>query len=578
MIEAICWVLVHSLWQGVLLALAGGGVILCTKRSAAAVRYRLLCGLLGLFLAGLGVTFVYEWTMVSGSGDGIGAVGVSMSWLGEWCSAHAVQIVGVWSIITIVKSIRMAAGWKYMWRMRREGVMAPALWVERMDELRRRLDIRRTVKLVESALVRVPIVIGQLRPIIYIPLGLINHLPASEMEAVLLHELAHIRRYDFAVNMVQHVVECLLFFNPGFLWISSLLREERENCCDDIAIAHTRDRVEFVRTLVRFSENSLRGMALAFPGNKRQLLHRVLRISRQENKTLSGRERLVLLAGCIVLFCLLMARVGRADVQKTEEPVVSAHPVKTAPAELVSVLRTQEQVAQNMEWVEAQLDQLHHKSGRKVRNKPAQDVDEMPAKKEQAMKNREQVQMQEQAEMQEQTQMQEQAQMQEQMQVQDQAVRDRLQAEEERAQGELDRSQAERDRDQAEKNRVQVEKNRQRVEQNRVQVELNRQQVLRNLEQDKLNKVQALRDHEQAARDLEQANRNRERAERDRIQAELDRQQADRDREQVARDRVQAETARQRAEMERAKANLDRQLAELNQKKADPDGQKSKNN
>jgi bla regulator protein BlaR1 len=557
MIQAICWVLVHSLWQGVLLSLVGGGVILCTKRSAAAMRYRLLCGLLGMFLAGMGLTFVYEWAMASGSVDGNSGVGVSMSWLGDWFSVHAVQIVGVWLIIAVVRSIRMAAGWKYMWRMRREGMMAPASWVERMDELSRRLDIRRTVKLVESALVRVPMVMGQLRPIIYIPLGLINHLPAGEMEAVLLHELAHIRRYDYVVNMVQHMAECLLFFNPGFLWISSLLREERENSCDDMAIAHTRDRVEFVRALVRFSEHSLHRMVLAFPGDKRQLLHRVLRISRQENKTLSGRERLILLGGFLVLLCLLVAGVGRADIKRIEEPVVKvtevggrpveAQPVKTAHVELVSVLRAREQVAQNMEWVEAQLDRLHHKSGKKLKNKPVQIADEMPAKKEQA-------------------------------QMQERAVRDGLQAEQERAQGELDRSQAERDRAQAERNRVQVEQNQVQVERNGVQVELNRQQVLRNLEQDRLNRDQALRNNEQAVRDHAQAQKNREQAERDRMQAERDRQQAERDRQQAERDWSQAELARQRAGMERAKADQDRQLAELNQKRADPDGQQSKNN
>jgi bla regulator protein BlaR1 len=478
MIQAICWVLVHSLWQGVLLALAGGGVILCTKRAAAAMRYRLLCGLLGIFLAGMGVTFVYEWAMVSGSAEGNSGVGVSMSWLGDWCSAHAVQIVGVWLIIAVVRSIRMAAGWKYMWRMRREGVIAPALWVERMGELSRQLGIRRTVKLVESALVRVPVVIGQLRPIIYIPLGLINHLPASEMEAVVLHELAHIRRYDHVVNMVQHVAECLLFFNPGFLWISSLMRQERENSCDDVAIAHTRDRVEFVRALVRFSEHSLRGMVLAFPGDKRQLLHRVLRISRQENKTLSGRERLVLFGGCLVLVCLLVAGAGRADVKRIGDPVVKvtetvgrrpveAQPVKTAPAELVSVLRAREQVTQNMEWVEAQLDRLHHKSGRKVRNKQVRDVEQPAAN--------------------------------------------------------VEEMQAKVEGDEVQK---------------REQTELALEQAERNQAQDKLNKDQAQRDREQAVRDREQANRNREQAERDRVQAERDRQQAGLDRQQAELERA----------------------------------------
>jgi hypothetical protein len=446
----------------------------------------------------MGVTFIYEWTMVSESG-GTGAGG-SMNWLGDWCSAHAVQIVWVWFIIMIFRSIRMAAGWKYIWRMRREGLMAPALWVDRMDELGRQLDIRRRVKLVESVLVRVPMVIGQLRPIIYIPLGLINHLPASEMEAVLLHELAHIRRYDYVVNMVQQVAECLLFFNPGFLWISSLLREERENCCDDIAIAHTRDRVEFVRALVRFKEHSLRGMALAFPGNKRQLLHRVLRISRQENKTLSARERLVLLGGCLVLISLLMARVGRADIKKIEERVdaisvrpAGSRPVEAAPPELLSVLQTQQQVAQNMEWVKAELNRLHHRSGRKKNNKEVQ-----------IQEKRNRIQME----------------------VNSQQAEPGVALAQNNEQAARDREQAERDRQQAVRDREEAERNRQQAN---------------------LDKDQALRDRDQAARDREQAQKNR--------------QQAERDRQQADRNRQQAEMARKQAELERAKADLERKQA-----------------
>ena len=528
MIQAICWVLVHSLWQGVLLALAGGGVILSTKRTAAAVRYRILCGLVSVFLGGMGVTFIYEWTMVSESG-GAGAGG-SMYWLGDWCSAHAVQIVRVWFIIMIFRSIRMAAGWKYIWRMRREGLMAPALWEGRMDELSRQLCIRPTVRLVESVLVRVPMVIGQLRPIIYIPLGLINHLPASEMEAVLLHELAHIRRYDHVVNMMQQVAECLLFFNPGFLWISSLLREERENCCDDIAIAHTQDRVEFVRALVRFKEHSLRGMALAFPGNKRQLLHRVLRISRQENKTLSGRERLVLLGGCLVLMCLLVARVGRVDIKKIENRVeavgvrpAGSGPVELAPADLLSVLQTRQQVAQNMEWVKAELDRLHHRSGRKKINKGVRAV-EQP---EQGEVNSEE------------------------------AERDHALVVQDNEQAERDPMQAVQSEEQTDRVRDQAELDRQQGERDREQAERNRQQA--NLDRD-----QALRDREQAARDREQAERNLAQAEKDRQRAELDRLQAD-------RDRQQAEMARKQAELERVKGDPER-------KQTGQDEQKSKNN
>ncbi len=464
MIQAICWVLVHSLWQGVLLALAGGGVILSTKRTAAAVRYRILCGLLSLFLVGMGLTFFYEWTRVSGGGDGSAEVGVSMNWLGDWCSMHAVQIVAAWLIVTIVKSFRLVTGWEYMRRMRREGLMAPALRVERVDALSRQLGIRKTVRLVESALVRVPMVIGQLRPIIYIPLGLINHLPASEMEAVLMHELAHIRRYDHMVNMAQQVVECLLFFNPGFLWISSLLREERENSCDDIAIAHTRDRVEFVRALVRFKEHSLRGMALAFPGNKRQLLHRVLRISRQENKTLSGRERLVLLGGFLVLMCLLVAGAGRADIKKAGQRLeaASARPAEArlvaAPPELLSVLQAREQVTQNMEWVKAQLDRLHHHTGKKKRSEKLSHAEPPTAGMEQTQASARQNPVQE-------------------AHNREQAERDREQAERNRQQASRDREQAVRDREQAVRDREQAQRDRLQAQQDRQQAEMARQQA-----------------------------------------------------------------------------------------------------
>ncbi len=512
MIQAICWVLVHSLWQGVLLALAGGGVILCTKRLAAAMRYRLLCGLAGIFMAGMGGTFLYEWTLEGRNGDGAGGVGVSINWLGDWCSEHAIQVVTVWLTVAVIKTMRMAVGWSYIRQMRREGLAAPALWVERVDGLCRRLGIRQAVKLVESALVRVPMVIGQLRPIIYIPLGLINHLPASEMEAVLLHELAHIRRYDHLVNMVQQAAECLLFFNPGFLWISAIIREERENSCDDIAIAHTRDRVEFVRALVRFKEHSIQGMALAFPGNKRQLLHRVLRISRQENKTLSGKERLVLLGGCLVMLCLLVAR---ADVKKKAEPAAEARlaavrlaeavPVTEVPKEVVTVLQEREQVTQNMEWVKAQLDQLHHKLNTKKRKI---DMDKEAMNAERA--ERDQQRATEQDRQQEAQRVEQEAK---------QSLADKLQADRDREQAKL---QADKDREQAEMDRQQAERDRQQAEQDRLQ------------------------------------------ADRDRKQAELDRQQADKERERAMLERRQAEDSRKQVERERKRAEQDQQKSKNN--------------
>ena len=542
MIEAICWALVHSLWQGLLLALAGGGIILSTRRSVAAVRYRLLCLLSGLFLAGLVATFYYELSLGSSEETGSAVPTVSVNWFVEWCSAHAWLIVAGWMTVAVLKSVRMAAGWTYLQQLRRMGKSAPALWTEKIEALSEQVGVRRTVKLVESALVKVPMVIGQLKPIIYIPLGLINHLPPGEMEAVLLHELAHIRRYDHLVNMIQQIAECVLFFNPGFLWISSIVREERENSCDDMAIAQTGDPVEFVRALVRFKEHSVRGAVLAFPGNRRQLLHRVLRISRRENNTLSGRERIVLLVGCLAILLLLAARLGnvvshqkvppiQAKVTQQEQggqlaavefnPINAKETAKVAP-ELVQVLQTRQQVAQNMEWVQAQLRQLHKPGKRKNRESVNRMTD-----RQQVSGNPGQEQLV--IEMQR-----------ERMLVDQQAERDRERALRALAQADqirdpVDKANADRDRAKGDKER----------------------------EQGVMDRQQAEQDRQQAERDRHQADLDRLQAERDRHQADMDRQQAMRDREQAERDRLQAQHDRETAELQRLQGELSHKKAEL---------------
>jgi bla regulator protein blaR1 len=413
MIQAICWVLIHSLWQGLLFTAATGVVVLCTRRSAAALRYRLLCGLFFLFLVTCALTFVYE---VIFSGGGIGADGsgdtvagnafaTAVGVLGQYCSDHAVGIVSVWFVVCSFKCIRMAAGWGYARRIRRNGmVAAPAAWRRKVSSLGRQLGIRRRVGLLESRLVLVPMVIGHLRPVIFVPLGLLNHLPAGEMEAVLLHELAHIRRHDYFVNVLQHMAESLFFFNPGLLWLSSLLREERENCCDDIAIARTNDRVEFVRALVSFKEHALRGgAALAFPAGKRQLLQRVLRITQQRNSSLSGGEKLFFLGSCLIAVALL-ASVHHPAVMATGDSYAliggdtgkkaAAAPEEGAERQQLEAVLDRERVEQVQKESQEELQQAREQAMRdKIRADHAQVLAEqgearLRSEQEQALKDK----------------------------------------------------------------------------------------------------------------------------------------------------------------------------------------------
>jgi bla regulator protein blaR1 len=131
-------------------------------------------------------------------------------------------------------------------------------------------------------------------------------LPAGDIEAILLHELAHIRRRDSWVNMMQQIATLFYFFNPGLLWISSLISEERENCCDEMAIEKLGNGKSYISALLSFEElnQSSAPFVLAFPGRKNRLLQRVRRILYHQNQTLNTMEKMIL-AGCLLLIGLV---------------------------------------------------------------------------------------------------------------------------------------------------------------------------------------------------------------------------------------------------------------------------------
>lgn len=386
LVQALCWTLVHSLWQGLIAALVAGIIVLATKNARPNLRYFLLTSLFfGLVLTCLG-TFVWEayvgvepapptgktfqhveltqyrnelppagsshttWSITQQgdiaplSGDlatqkperasssshrtasrlGLFAL-VSqfmINHIQRWCNIHATLIVLVWTLILLLKCFQTLLHLGYIRRIRsHQNQDAPPEWLARLRQLANGIGLRRTIQLKESALVQVPMVIGYFKPIILIPLGILSGLPQDQLEAVLLHELAHIRRRDYLINILQTLAESLLFFNPAIWWISSLIRIERENCCDDVAIS-IRNKSHLIQALVAFQEYALESptYAVAFPGRKRHLLDRVRRILYNSNKTLNAMEKTMLALGLIALctFTLAFSPVNpnRALLQK----------------------------------------------------------------------------------------------------------------------------------------------------------------------------------------------------------------------------------------------------------------------
>lgn len=560
-VRAFCWTLLHSLWQGLLLALLAALVLFFAKKATAAVRYRLLGFLLMAFIGGVCLTFNLQWRheldqaisgkpvvliegkILSELSDAAAAKQplfgvVSRDYIDEgiaFFNAHASTICLLWMLVFMLKCLKMGLDVYLIRRLRYRGAVAPALeWQHRVQELTKKLNLRSPVSLLESRFVHVPSVIGILKPVILIPIGMLAQLPEEQVEAILLHELAHIRRQDFLVNLLQHFAETIFFFNPAVLWVSTLLREEREHCCDEMAVAAMNHKSSYLNALLHFQELNLSGAsyAAAFPGTHRgQLLYRVQRILGLGNtKTLNNMEKITLIA-CVFmagLFWLLPVDDVQAQTKTQEKQRISSVNIigdgtTTEPQEMT--IREANGKTYVLKRVDGKVKEMSI-DGQKVPESEFGNYAEMVNKIDAEIK----------ADM-------------------EQAELDREQAERDRAQAARDREQAERDREQAELDRAQGERDREnakldmeQAERDREQAEKDREQSKRDIEQSIRDREQAEKDRAQAVLDRQQAEKDREQAEKDRAQAALDRQQAERDREQAARDREQAQKDREMME------------------------------
>ena len=178
----------------------------------------------------------------------------------------------------------------------------------RLVELGQRLGMDRPVKLLQSAFVEVPTVIGWLRPVILLPVGCLLGLSTAQLEAILAHELAHIRRHDYLVNLFQNVVETRLFYHTAVWWVSRRIREERENCCDDLAVEICGDRLTYARALATLEEMRHTPGQLALAAAGAPLLQRIRRLV---GKSSTGATRPGWpLAGIVALLIIIALAVG----------------------------------------------------------------------------------------------------------------------------------------------------------------------------------------------------------------------------------------------------------------------------
>ena len=270
-LEALAVSLLHAFWQG----LAIGAVLLVFDPVLEAIgtraRHAGSLSALALMLACWLATFVACLPSAATPLPGGNAVTTSaLPGLG--------LLLVAWCAGVLVLSARLLGGWFRLRSLTRRSEPVTGALRRRFEELRHRAGIRRGVRLATSAAAGVPMVVGWLRPIVLLPPALLVGLPAAYVEALLVHELVHVRRLDWLVNVLQSVAETLLFHVPTTWWLAKRLRDERELCCDAESVVLLGDRLTYARALAELE--GLRGAhpSLAPSARGGSLVHRLQRL------------------------------------------------------------------------------------------------------------------------------------------------------------------------------------------------------------------------------------------------------------------------------------------------------------
>lgn len=242
-------------------------------------------------------------------------------WIDTMLRPWLSTIVAVWFCGVLLFSIRPIWGWLMVRHLLRVGTSPVATHVqEALQKVCAKMQVRRRVEVLTSTLVGSPIVVGCFRSVILVPTSLISSLPITQLEAILAHELAHVRRYDFLVNLLQTLIETVFFYHPAIWWLSHRLRVERENCCDDCVVLALDNKAEYGRALLaveEFRRHADTMLALSVKGGS--LLARIRRLVTESSA--DDRRGSAVWAALAIVFVgatatVWLLRNAQADVER----------------------------------------------------------------------------------------------------------------------------------------------------------------------------------------------------------------------------------------------------------------------
>ena len=320
LVAAVGWTLVHFVWQGALLGCAVAVLLTLLRNARPETRYAVAC--LGLLLclawpaadlalllhAGAGAD---GGRLLPGAAAAQGPMAVAHGLL-PWLQDKLGWIVALWAACAGALGLRMAVGLLWIGRAARAQACDPA-WQARLSRLAERCGLGREVRLRVVDGLASPITAGWWRPVVLVPASLVAGMPPHLLEALLAHELGHVRRHDYLVNLLQNVIETLLFYHPAVWWLSRRIRAEREQIADDFAARHLGEPRRLALALSELEKLQFSSHHLAQAANGGDLMARIRRLLRPDVQSLNWKAAIPVLGLAVVCAASAHAPAGRPE-------------------------------------------------------------------------------------------------------------------------------------------------------------------------------------------------------------------------------------------------------------------------
>ncbi|MCX2496346.1 M48 family metalloprotease [Pedobacter sp. PF22-3] len=348
-IKAFGWSIVNSLWQSAIVYGILFIVLLSIPKMAAKYKHNLAFGAIILMFVGFGYNFIHQLTLNTNSQPlPINAQNVQVyqyfNNLPPSFSSRAEQyfpIVVIFYVLGILLQLFVIAkGYGQLSKLKKESLSAiPDSWKIIFEQVTAQLKINKVTQFHLSSIVNVPLVIGYLKPVVLFPVALVNQLDNDQVEAILIHELSHIRRNDFLLNLIKTAIETILFYNP-FVWMAGrFIHIEREHACDDLVLKITGKPLNYAHALLKLEllkDKNSPAYALAATGKTQNLYQRIKRITNMKTNYLNAKQQMAALTlgvACLFSIAWINPTENKKETKKTPKikvlSVINHNDVKT---------------------------------------------------------------------------------------------------------------------------------------------------------------------------------------------------------------------------------------------------------